>query len=72
MPDYGADGTLRPESVEPGLPDRPVEGEHEVTDPLVHCPSCGADVIPREASHGATEPSRGLACPSCGEIILST
>ena len=72
MPDYGADGTMRPDSVEPGVPDRPVEAEHASTDLLVRCPSCGADVIPREASHGVSEPSAELACPSCGHIILSS
>jgi ribosomal protein S27E len=38
-------------------------------DPLVHCPSCGADAIPLEASPGVN-PSAGLACPSCGHIIV--
>ena len=69
MPDYGADPTMSPETAEPGSHEKPVEGIHVQADPQVRCPSCGADVVPREASHGATEESKGVACPSCGALI---
>ena len=70
MPDFGADGTMRPETEEPGSPERPVEGEHPRREPTARCPSCGADVVLREASRGADEaPSAGLACPSCGALV---
>jgi predicted RNA-binding Zn-ribbon protein involved in translation (DUF1610 family) len=70
VPDYSAEGTMRPEAAELGSPEKPVAGEHPARDPLTRCPSCGAEVVPREASYGADEePSVGLACPSCGAVI---
>ena len=69
MPDYGADGTMRPDTVEPGSPQKPVAGAHEASEPMVRCPSCGADVVLREGAYGVNEPSAGLACPSCGTVV---
>ena len=71
MPDDSADPTMSPHTEEPGSPEKPVEGEHPRKDPLVRCPSCGADVVPREGSYGVNEPDKGLACPSCGALIVA-
>jgi predicted RNA-binding Zn-ribbon protein involved in translation (DUF1610 family) len=70
VPDYGAEGTMRPEAREPGSPEKPVEGPQPAKDPTVRCPNCGADVVLREASYGVNEPSAGLACPSCGAVVV--
>ena len=72
MPDYSADGTMSPETAEPGSHEKPVEGGHVKRDPLTRCPSCGADVVLREASYGVDEPPAGLACPSCGALVVES
>jgi hypothetical protein len=55
-----------PGAGEPGEP----ESSGVSSDPTVRCPSCGAEVVPREGSYGTDEaPSVGLACPSCGSVI---
>ena len=72
MPDHGEDPTVWPEGAERTSHETPVAGDHPARDPLVRCPSCGADVVPREGSYGVNEPSVGLACPSCGSVIERT
>ena len=69
MPDYAADGTMSGETLSPGSHEKQVEAAGEQTEPLTRCPSCGANVVLREASYGVDEPSAGLACPSCGALV---
>ncbi len=61
MRDRGADGTH----------ERPLSAEPEAEDRTVECPSCGAEVLLRPASHGVNDATAGLACPSCGTIVVS-
>ena len=69
MPDQFADPTQTPETSEPGGHDEPVEDAGPATDPLVTCPGCGAEVLPRDSSHGVNEPSKGPVCPNCGASL---
>jgi hypothetical protein len=67
MPDRSADPSAVPGS-SPGAPEAD-SSPRSASDPQVRCPNCGADVVPREASYGWAEETRGLACPNCGEVI---
>jgi hypothetical protein len=69
MPDEAADPTMSSETTEPGGHEKPVEDAGTASDPLVTCPECGAEVLPRDSSYGVNEPSRGVACPNCGASL---
>jgi hypothetical protein len=69
MPDETAEPTLSRLTSSPGSPERPADGVAQPEEPLMRCPSCGADVVPRPASRGFAEPTLGLACPNCGTLL---
>ena len=69
MPDPAADPTMTDETLDPGGHEKPADTTERQTDPLVKCPACGAEAVPRDSSHGVNEPSRGPACPNCGASL---
>jgi hypothetical protein len=71
MADEAAEPTLSAKTDAPGSSERHAAavGDESAADPLVSCPSCSAEVVLREASYFANEPSVGLACPNCGAIV---